>query len=153
MSEKKFIPKPGQADFTNIRWAPVLNCVVMFERKILLVQRNKTMRLYPNYWNGISGFLDDNKSLSQKVHEELREELGMSKKHILSIQLGKILNQEAPKYKKTWIVHPVLVQVDTDKVKLDWEAQNHTWIKPNEAKKLNLMPGFEDALKEALKMK
>lgn len=153
MSERKFVPKPGQVDFTNVRWAPVLNCVVMHEGKILLVQRNKSMRLYPGYWNGISGFLDDHKSLEQKVHEELREELGVSKKHIISIQLARILNQEAPKYKKTWIVHPVLVKVDTDKVKLDWEAQNYKWITPGEAKKMDLMPGFDETLKEALKVK
>ena len=153
MSEKKFVPKPGQVDFTNVRWCPVLNCVVMYEGKILLVQRNKNMRLYPGYWNGISGFLDDHKSLEQKVCEELREELGISKKHILSIQLARILNQDAPKYKKTWIVHPVLVKVDTDKIKLDWEAQNYRWVKPSEAKKMNLMPGFDETLKEALKLR
>lgn len=153
MSERKFVPKSGQVDFTNVRWAPVLNCVVMFKEKILLVQRDKGMRLYPGYWNGISGFLDDNKSLSQKVYEELQEELGISKKHILSIQLGRIVNQEAPKYKKTWIVHAVLVKVDTDKVKLDWEAQNYKWVKPSDTKKLNLMPGFEETLKNALKVK
>ncbi len=100
MTERKFIPKPGQVDFTRIRWVPVLNCVVLFKGKILLVQRNKNMRLYPGYWNGISGFLDDNKSLIQKVREELREELGISKKYIISIQLARILNQEASKYKK-----------------------------------------------------
>lgn len=153
MTEKKFTPKPGQVDFTNVRWCPVLNCVVMFEDKVLLVQRSKGMRLYPGYWNGISGFLDDQKSLVQKVYEELREELGISRKHIISIQLAKILNQDAPKYKKTWIVHPVLVKVDTDKIKLDWEAQNYKWIKPREVKKLDLLPGFAETLKEALKIK
>jgi len=152
MSEKKFIPKPGQVDFTHVRWVPVLNCVVMYKGRVLLVQRNKSMRLYPGYWNGISGFLDDNKSLTQKVQEELREELEISKKHILSIQLARILNQDAPKYKKTWIVHPVLVKVDTDKVKLDWEAQNYKWVKPSEAKKLDLLPGFEETLNEALNL-
>lgn len=151
--EKKFVPRPGQVDFTNVRWAPVINCVVMHEDKILLVQRNASMRLYPSYWNGISGFLDDHKSLEQKVHEELREELGVSKKQIESIKLAKILNQEAPKYKKTWIVHPVLVKISTDKIKTDWEAQNYKWLSPKEAKKLDLMPGFAETLSEALKMR
>ncbi len=153
MKEKKFIPKPGQVDFTNIRFAPVINCVVMFENKILLVKRSQGLRLYPGYWNGISGFLDDNKSLIQKVEEEMREELGIPKNKIISIKLGRILNQDAPKYKKTWIVHPMLVKVSTDKVKLDWEAQNHKWLKLTEAKKLKLLPGFEYVLKEALKVK
>ena len=125
----------------------------MFNGKVLLVQRSKTLRLYPGYWNGISGFLDDNKSLEQKIHEEIREELGLSRGHLRSIKLGKIFDQESPKYKKTWIVHPILVKIDTDKVRLDWEAQNYVWVKPNEAKKMSLMPGFEQTLKEALKMR
>ena len=141
--EKKFKPRKGQVDFTNIRWSPVMNCVLQFKDKILLVQRSKNLRLYPGYWNGISGFLDDNKSLKEKVFEELKEEVGLSKKNVISISPGIVFDQDEPKYKKTWIVHPVLVKVDTDKIKLDWEAQNFQWIKPSEAKKLKLLPGFD----------
>ena len=63
---RKFVPAPGQTDFTNIRFAPVINCVLKYKNKILLVQRSKELRLYPDYWNGISGFLDDDKSLNDK---------------------------------------------------------------------------------------
>lgn len=151
--EKIFIPKQGQVDFTHIRWAPVVNCVVKYKNKILLVQRSKNMRLYPEYWNGISGFLDDKKSLNEKMWQEIREELGLAKKNILSIRLGQVFDQEEPKYKKTWIVHPVLVTVNTDKIKLDWEAQNHQWITPNKAEKLKLLPGFDQVLISLLKSK
>ena len=109
------------------------------------------MRLYPGHWNGISGFLDDNKSLKEKVWEELKEEVGLSKKHIVSINPGTVFDQEEPKYKKTWIVHPVLVKVNTDKIKLDWEAQNYKWLKLAEVKKLKLLPGFDQVLKALFK--
>ena len=149
--ENKFKPRKGQVDFTNIRWAPVLNCVLKYKDKILVVQRNKEMRLYPEYWNGISGFLDDNKSLEEKVFEELREEVGLSKKDILSIKHGQVFDQDAHDYNKTWIVHPVLVNIKTDEVVLDWESQNHQWIKPKDAKKLKLLPGFKEVLKVLFK--
>lgn len=109
------------------------------------------MRLYPGYWNGISGFLDDDKSLVEKVHQELKEELGLSKKHIISIKPGQVFDQDAPKYKKTWIVHPVLVLIDTDKVKFDWEAQNYQWTTPKKAKQLDLLPGFDQVLRALFK--
>lgn len=144
--EKVFRPRPGQVDFTNVRWAPVVNCVVKYKQKILLVERSASLRLYPGYWNGISGFLDDQKSLEEKVYEELREELGITKKHILSIRPGQVFDQDESKYKKTWIVHPVLVTVDTDEVKLDWEAKNYVWLKLSEAKELRLLPGFDKVL-------
>ena len=139
---KKFQPKPGQVDFTNVRWAPVINCVLKYRNKILVVQRSRDLNFYPGYWNGISGFLDDKKSLTEKVAEELREELGIPKNKILKIKLGEIFDQEELKYKKTWIVHPVLVEVKTDKIKLDWEAKNYQWLSLNEIKKLELLPGF-----------
>ncbi|QQR78974.1 MAG: NUDIX domain-containing protein [Candidatus Moraniibacteriota bacterium] len=144
--EPKFRPKPGQVDFTGIRYCPVINCVVKYGRKILVVQRSSGMRLYPGYWNGVSGFLDDQRSLEEKVRDELGEELGIRKKNILAIRLGQIFHQEAPKYQKTWIVHPVLVTVDTDVVTLDWEAQNYRWLMLKDVKQLKLLPGFDRVL-------
>jgi 8-oxo-dGTP pyrophosphatase MutT (NUDIX family) len=139
----KFTPKPGQIDYTNARWAPVINCVVMYKGKILIVKRSSDMPLYPDYWNGISGFLDDDQSLDEKVAEELREELNLVAEHIVSIKLGEIFHADDPKYQKTWIVHPVLVEIDTDEIKLDWESQEYKWIEPSEAINYKLLPSFD----------
>ena len=144
---KKFKAKAGQVDFTNIRYAPVINCVLRYKDKILVVQRSKTLNFYPSYWNGISGFLDDNKSVFEKVRGELNEELGIPKSKISKITVGQIFDQEAPKYNKTWIVHPILVEIKTDKIKIDWEAQDYKWLKAEEVKKLKLLPGFDEVLK------
>lgn len=153
MTQPKFVPKPGQVDYTHIRWAPVVNCVVTYKGKILVLQRSSDLRLYPGYWNGVSGFLDDQKSLLNKVKEELREELGIPASKIASVRLGEVFDQEAPKYKKTWIVHPVLVEVLTDKVVLDWEARIYRWVTRTEARKLNLLPGFDLVLQKTRKPK
>lgn len=144
----KFKPKPGQVDYTHARWAPVINCVVKCRGKILVVERSTEINFYPGYWNGISGFLDDQRTLEQKVKDELREELGVPAKNVLKIRLGEIFHQDAPKYKKTWIVHPVLVEVRDDKVKLDWEARNFQWMSVKEAKTLRLLPGFDTVLEK-----
>jgi len=151
MKQPKFKPKPGQVDFTNARWAPVMNCVLKYQGKILIVQRSKEVGFYPKYWNGVSAFLDDEKSLKQKMQEELKEELGITSRNILSFRLGEIFDEEATKYKKTWIVHPILVEVATDKIKLDWEAKNYKWIKLQEIKGLKLMPGFPAVLRKLKK--
>ena len=64
MKDKKiFNPKPGQTDYTNVRWAPAINCVVKHADKILIVKRSLDMKFYPGWWNGLGGFLDDDKSL------------------------------------------------------------------------------------------
>lgn len=105
------------------------------------------MNFYPSYWNGVSGFLDDRRSLNEKVADEIREELGIPKRKITRIRLGEIFDQEEPKYKKMWIVHPILAEVKTDKVTLDWEAENYKWVTLQEAKKLKLLPGFDEVLR------
>jgi len=148
---KKFKPRKGQIDFTNIRWTPVINCVLEYKNKILVVQRSKNLHFYPGYWSGISGFLDDQKNLEQKIWQELKEEAGLSKNYITSIKPGQIFDQDDSKYKKTWIVHPVLVEVDTDRVTIDWESKKYQWVKPRDVTKLNLLPGFDQVLK-ALKL-
>ena len=148
MRKPVFKPKPGQIDYTHARWAPVINCVLKYKDKILVVQRSESLNFYPGYWNGVSGFLDDQRSLNEKVTDELREELNISKNDIKRIRLGEIFDQEEPKYKKTWIVHPVLVEVKTDKVKLDWEAKNYKWATLQEIRKLKLLPGFDEVLKK-----
>lgn len=142
----EFIPKSGQVDYSKARWAPVINCVTKYGDRILIVERSKDLNFYPGYWNGISGFLDDDRSLEQKVKDELNEELGIGEDKVISIKLGEIFHQEEPEYKKTWIVHPVLVEVSTDEIKLDWEAQGYKWIKPEEIKNFNLLPGFDKVI-------
>ncbi|HSX43829.1 MAG TPA: NUDIX domain-containing protein [Candidatus Saccharimonadales bacterium] len=145
-AEPTFVPKDGQVDFTNARFCPVINCVVEHEGKLLMVKRNKNLRLYPGLWNGISGFLDDKKTLEEKVHEELAEELSIKPEHIQKIEQGPVIVQEAPDYDKTWVVFPVHVIVNTDKYKLDSEASEAKWLTLSEARSKNLLPGFAEVI-------
>jgi isopentenyldiphosphate isomerase len=100
------------------------------------------MRLYPAVWNGISGFLDDMKTIQEKVTEELSEELGIPASAIVSIRSGPVLVQEATEYNKVWLVTPVLAEITTTEIKLDWEASEYRWVTKEEAFKLELMPGY-----------
>jgi len=143
----KFVPRTGQIDYTNIKRAPVINCIVKHGEKILIVRRNPSMTFYPGVWNGISGFLDEpDKTIEEKVKEELREELSMPEENILSIKEGAVIEQEDPEYKKTWIVHPVLVEVESDELSLDWEADQYKWVDPETALTFPLLPGFGDVI-------
>ena len=129
----------------------MVNCVLKYKNKILVVQRSTELHFYPGYWNGVSGFLDDQRNLREKVADEIKEELGMPASKIRNIRLGEIFDQEDPKYKKTWIVHPVLVEVKTDQIRLDWEAKKYRWVTVREARRLRLLPGFDEVLKKLSK--
>ena len=142
--EPKFKPKPGQMDYTNARWAPVINVVVQRpDGKILAVKRSKEISLYPGLWNGIGGFLDDKKSLDEKVREELREETGISASAIKKVTLGAIFDVDDRRYRKTFVMHPVLVSLRSAvPIMLDWEASAYKWVAVDEARALDCVPVF-----------
>ncbi|MCR4328540.1 MAG: NUDIX domain-containing protein [Patescibacteria group bacterium] len=147
MSIPKFIPKPGQIDYTHSKRAPVINCLVEFDGRILLVKRSKDLYFYPGIWNGIGGFLDDEKSPAEKAKEEIEEELNISPDKILKINIGEIFEMTDARYEKTWIIHPVHAVVATDKVRLDWEAEEYRWILPEDISKYdNAMSGLSGIL-------
>lgn len=139
-----FQPKAGQIDFTHARYCPTINCVVRYKDKILLVKRSAQMHFYPNTWSGITGFLDDSKTLEVKVQEELSEELGLGSETIASMRIGRVSEVEAQEYGKVWIVHPVLIDLDTDKTRLNWEAEEVRWIDPKEISAFECTPGFPE---------
>lgn len=148
MAEPKFVPQPGQTDYTHIRYAPVVNSVVTHRGKVLLAQRSPDMRLYPSFWNGISGFLDDARSVEEKVAQELYEEIGLGADDIESVKRGSVFLQEASEYKKTWIVVPALVRVRRTELNLNWETKRARWFDPDEILRLDLLPGFSDVIKQ-----
>jgi NADH pyrophosphatase NudC (nudix superfamily) len=152
MEEPAFKARDGQVDYTDIRYAPVVNTIVVYRNKILLLQRNPKMRLYPGYWNGISGFLDDDKSIEEKVYTELKEELGIERAHVTNLERGKPLIQESPEYNKTWLVVPVKADITTNEFKLDWEASAAKWYDPEEISALDLLPGFEPVIGQFFKI-
>ncbi len=113
-----------------------------------MVRRSDNLKFYPGLWNSIGGFLDDHKSLEEKVKAEIREELSLAPSQVKKIQVGEIFDFDQPKYRKTWVIHPVLVELSSDKIRLDWEAQDYRWVKVKELKKLKLVPGFDAVLKK-----
>lgn len=148
MPNPDFTPRPGQIDFTDAKRAPVINCIVQYGAKILIVRRSEKLNFYPGVWNGISGFLDEpDKTIADKVHEELREELGIFEHDIISMEEGGAIEQEDPQYGKTWIVHPVLVKVGTNVIHLDREAEKYVWVDSAEVWNYDLLPGFGEVIK------
>ena len=138
-TEPLFVTQLGQVDYTHVRYAPVLNA----RGKVLLLQRSSGMRSCPNHWRGISGYLDDDRSVEEKARQEMLKEVGIAADRILSTQRGVVLLQEAPKCGKSWLVVSVLVCVRDRRYRLDWESQAADWFSMIEAMRLPLLPGFE----------
>jgi len=142
----------GRIDYSNSDIAPVITVFVKHKDEILLLKRSDKVRTYQGKWNTVAGYLDELKSIREKILEELRDELGINEDNISSIRLGEPYQFTDTKANKTWIVHPILVGLkNKPDIKLDWEHTEYKWIRPEELEDFDTIPRLDKSLKNALK--
>ena len=142
----------GRINYSNSDIAPVITVFVKYKDKILILKRSNKVRVYQRKWNTVAGYLDELRPVRDKILEEIHEELGINEDNILSIHIGESYKFTDTKVNKTWIVHPVLVELkNRPSIKLDWEHTEYKWIKPGELKNFDIVPKLEESLKRALK--
>ncbi len=141
----------GRIDYSNSDKAPVLTCFVRFEDKILLLKRSDRVRTHKGKWYTVAGYVDEPKPIREKALEELHEELGISEQNILQCKIGSPYEFFDPDEQKTWLVHPVLVELkQRPEIKLDWEHTEFKWISPYELTTYVTVPKLEESLKRVL---
>lgn len=153
---KKFaekLPKfqDGRIDYSNSSIAPVITIFVKYKNKILLLKRSDKVNAYAGKWNSVSGYLDEVKPVQEKVLEELSEELGIQQDIILSIHFGKFWKLYDKKINKTWLIYPVLAELNKrPQIKLDWEHTDYKWTKPEDLTKFDIVTKLDTSLENAL---
>lgn len=124
----------------------VVTCFLEQSKLILLLRRSSRVGTYQRLWAGVSGYIEAD-ALDQ-AFTEIREETGLFNNNIKLIKQGKPLEVIDHSLNRKWIVHPFLFHVlDPQKLMLDWEHTEFTWIKPKELKKYKTVPGLAKALK------
>lgn len=141
----------GRIDYSHSGRAPVLTCFVEYNGEILLLKRSDEVRVYQGKWNTVAGYLDEPKPIRQKAIEELSEELGIQQDIIKEIKLGEPYEFYDESVDKTWLVHPVLVNLSAKPdIKLDWEHTDFKWIKPKDIKSFDIVTNLDETLERAL---
>jgi len=141
----------GRIDYSNSDKAPVLTCFVRFEDKILLLKRSERVRTYQGKWHTVAGYIDEIKPIRQKALEELEEELKIFSKDVSHFTAGEPYEFFDEGAKKSWIVHPVLVELKKKlAVTLDWEHTEFKWISPDEVEGYDTVPKLEESLRRVL---
>ena len=140
----------GRIDYSNSHVALTLTAFVKYEDKILLLKRSGKVRTYRRKWCAVTGYLDELKPISRKALEEVQEELGIRESSISSISIGKPYEFTDAELNITWVDHPILVELkNKPRVKLDWEHTEYRWIKPEEMKDFDTVPGLDKSLENA----
>lgn len=138
----------GRINYSNSNIAPVINVVVQYQNKILLLKRSEKVNSYKGKWNTLGGYLDEVKPVREKVEEELGEELKINNLEKTKFSYGEIYEFHDKEIGKTWIIQPVLVEfARRPNIKLDWEHTDARWIFPKEITKFDCVPKIERIFK------
>ncbi len=123
----------------------VVTSFLRFKGRILLLQRSSKVGTYQGQWAGCSGYIENNEEDFDRAIIEIQEETNLSKEKIKLIKKGELLKVIDQDTSITWIVHPFLFELSTDKIQLDWEHKNYKWINPNELNNYQTVPKLQEA--------
>ena len=125
---------------------PVVDIFVYHEKKLLLVKRSRRVGAHQGMWHVPAGFLPPNINIIDHAREELREEVGLARRDILSMKRGTVMKRVDENVQRVWVVHTVVVQSKTKKIRLNWEHDASRWVAPGKVSALKLIPGVRELI-------
>lgn len=134
----------GRIDYTNATEAPVVNIVVMYNERMLLLKRSDQVLTYKGMWNCVGGYIDSYDDPDKFVIKELEEELGILESDIMLLELGIPIIKEDKSIPITWHIYPYLVTLASKpEIILDYEHTECAWIDPVTITEYETVPGLE----------
>ena len=109
--------------------------------EILILKRSEKVGSFQGYWSGCSGYIEKNETPEETSLKEIKEETGIEEKQLKLLVIGNV--QRVEKNTGTWLIHPYLYETNTKTIKLDWENDEHVWIKKEELEKYKFVPGLD----------
>jgi 8-oxo-dGTP pyrophosphatase MutT (NUDIX family) len=141
----------GRINYSNSKRAPVITCFIKYKDKILLLKRSNKVGSYKEKWGAVSGYIDEDRDLTQTAFNEVEEELGIKKENVLTLKQGERYELFDPAIGRTWIICPFLLELkDAPELILDWEHTEFKWINPEEINDYDIDIGLDETLKKVL---
>jgi ADP-ribose pyrophosphatase YjhB (NUDIX family) len=114
---------------------------------VLLVRRSQRVRTYRGAWAGISGYLEPGITPREQAYTELSEEAGLGRTDVQLLRTGEPLTFFDAQLGQSWTVHPFLFALlSPERVRTDWEATEHRWVRPADAASYITVPMLIEAL-------
>ena len=108
------------------------------------------MLTYQGLWSCLAGFVDEEKTVEEKVVFEVEEELGLKREDIKEIKKGETYLFVDENLDREWIRHMYLVEITNPNIKLSWEHSELVWATPEEVASYETTPGLKEDLKKIL---
>jgi 8-oxo-dGTP diphosphatase len=131
----------------------VVTCILEHEGKILVLKRSNQVGTYRGLWGGVAGYIEELEDPYDTALKEIREEVGVDAEAIELIRRVDPLEfsdtYDGKRY--DWIVYPFLFHLQAKElVRIDWEHEEYRWVHPSEVKKMQIVPGLDDVIRQLL---
>jgi len=123
----------------------VVTVFLLNANKILLLKRSNNVKTMKNKWAGISGYIENEDSLTC-AYREIFEETGIEKNLIQLLKKGKVISLFPFDNYIKLNIHPFLFLSMTKIIKLNWENSEYRWINPDEIIFFDSVPKLEEVL-------
>lgn len=141
----------GRIDYTDAPKAAAVNVIVVCDGEYLLLQRSKNVHTYKGKWMTVAGYLDEPVSVEDKALEELREEVGVTRDMIRSLETFDPLGFTDEDIGTTFIIFPVLCRLSRKpRIELDEEHVQFRWVMRSDIPDHDVVPSLPEVLELVL---
>jgi ADP-ribose pyrophosphatase YjhB (NUDIX family) len=135
----------GTVELPDVKEVHVVSCVVQDGDRYLILKRSEKVGTFQGHWAAVSGFVEVGETVEECALKELREETGLELEISRS---GDIISVRAEDI--VWVIHPYLFKASSPQVQIDWEHTEYRWLRIEELKGLQTVPGLEKVLKSLI---
>ena len=124
----------------------VATSILAHEGRVLLMLRSSKVGTFQGRWAGCSGFVEEGETPRQASVREISEETGLDKGRLELVATIEPLLVD--KSHGAWLIHSFLYATDTTDITLDWEHDDHIWVKPEKVREYDRVPGLGRVIDE-----
>jgi predicted aconitase with swiveling domain/ADP-ribose pyrophosphatase YjhB (NUDIX family) len=135
----------GVVELPDVSEKHVVSCVVQDGDRMLLLKRSEKVGTFKGYWAAVSGFVEENETPSETACKELREETGLDMCYTKEGRTVVVRDGNT-----VWHVHPYLFQATKPRVEIDWEHTEFSWVRPQDLKDFQTVPGLVEMVRDLL---
>ncbi len=135
----------GTVELPGVRESHVVSCVVRDGAKVLLLKRSAEVGTFQGHWASVSGFVEEGDTPQRTAVKELGEETGLDLPIVKEGKAVTVRDRDT-----IWHIHPFLFEAQAPSVCIDWEHTEFCWVRPEEVKDYQTVPGLAELLRDLL---
>jgi 8-oxo-dGTP diphosphatase len=132
----------GVVEIANVTGREVVSCAVTCRDRFLLLKRSALVGSFREKWASVSGYVEEGETPYAAALKELREEISAEEATLVRAGKPVVTRKEGT----VWISHPFLFALENDSITIDWEHTEYRWIKIDELRGYDTVPGLDRGL-------